>query len=67
MCKGYGIRIRLAREGQGSYVVWGRGQEVRSESSSGEAGPVDLSGLWQGLYRTGNSTQCFIITYKGRV
>ena len=44
----------------------GEGAEVRSESISGEAGPVDLSGLWQGLYRTGNYTRCLIITYNGK-
>ena len=39
---------------------------MRSESISGEAGPVDLSGLWQGLYRIGNYTRCLIITYNGK-
>ena len=37
---------------------------MRSESISGEAGPVDLSGLWQGLCRTGTILG-LIITYNG--
>ena len=44
----------------------GEGQEMRSETISGEAGPVELSGLWQGLCRTGNYTRCVIITYNGK-